>query len=430
MAKQLNRTEYILQSVYSGKTFKDTGWILDAPGDEKPGLIRALYKNKQLNVKDNCYGIYKFADWLPIQRMLEGSSAPLTYKSEKLAKKLGLNNLYITFSGYWPEKGAVMRTCSFKETEAYSVCARLDPDQEKILVVASAGNTARSFARVCSDNNIPLLLSVPEDNIDTLWFDEPIKDHVKLIVSRSGSDYFDAIHLSNIACQHDHFVAEGGAKNVARREGMGTTVLSAATTIGQIPDYYFQAVGSGTGAIAAWEANLRLIEDGRFGNQKMKLMVSQNLPFKPLYDAWKINSRDLLPMEDDIARKQVEEISAKVLSNRRPPYSLAGGLYDALSDTDGEVLLASNEEAEAATKLFEKLEGIDIHPAAAVATATLISQAKENKIDKNAVIMLNITGGGEEQFKQDKKLYYLKPSIVFDINPDSEYVKTKLLELY
>lgn len=430
MAKQLNRTEYILQSVYSGKTFEDTGWMLDAPGDEKPGLVRALYKNKQLNVKDNGYGIYKFADWLPIQRMLEGSSAPLTYKSEKLANKLGLNNLYITFSGYWPEKGAVMRTCSFKETEAYSVCARLDPDQEKILVVASAGNTARSFARVCSDNNIPLLLSVPEDNIDTLWFDEPIKDHVKLIVSRSGSDYFDAIHLSNIACQHDHFVAEGGAKNVARREGMGTTVLSAATTIGQIPDYYFQAVGSGTGAIAAWEANLRLIEDGRFGNQKMKLMVSQNLPFKPLYDAWKINSRNLLPMEDDIARKQVEEISAKVLSNRRPPYSLAGGLYDALSDTDGEVLLASNEEAEAATKLFEKLEGIDIHPAAAVATATLISQAKENKIDKNAVIMLNITGGGEERFKQDKKLYYLKPSIVFDINPDSEYVKTKLLELY
>lgn len=430
MAKQLNRTEYILQSVYSGKTFKDTGWILDAPGDEKPGLIRALYKNKQLNVKDNGYGMYKFADWLPIQRMLEGSSAPLTYKSEKLANELGLYNLYITFSGYWPEKGAVMRTCSFKETEAYSVCARLDPDQEKIMVVASAGNTARSFARVCSDNNIPLLLSVPEDNIGTLWFDEPIKDHVKLIVSRSGSDYFDAIHLSNIACQLDHFIAEGGAKNVARREGMGTTVLSAATTIGQIPDYYFQAVGSGTGAIAAWEANLRLLEDGRFGNQKMKLMVSQNLPFKPLYDAWKINSRDLLPMEDDIARKQVEEISAKVLSNRRPPYSLAGGLYDALSDTNGEVLLASNEEAEAATKLFEKLEGIDIHPAAAVATATLISQAKENKIDKNAVIMLNITGGGEERFKQDKKLYYLKPSIVFDINPDSEYVKTKLLELY
>ena len=43
-------------------------------------------------------------------------------------------------------------------------------------------------------------------------------------------------------------------------------ILSAVTTIGRIPDYYFQAVGSGTGAIAAWEANMRLIEDGRFGS--------------------------------------------------------------------------------------------------------------------------------------------------------------------
>ena len=48
---------------------------------------------------------------------------------------------------------------------------------------------------------------------------------------------------------------------MARRDGMATTVL-AVTHIGRIPDYYFQAVGSGTGAIAAWEANLRLIEDG------------------------------------------------------------------------------------------------------------------------------------------------------------------------
>ncbi len=430
MTLQLDKTKYTLLSTYSGKIYEDAGWMLEAPNEDKPALIRAVYDKKQLQVKNKTFGIYKFADWLPVQRMLEGSSAPVTYKSEGLAKELGLSNLYITFSGFWPEKEAEMKTCSFKETEAYSVCARLDPGQKKILVVASAGNTARSFARVCSDNNIPLLLSVPEDNIDTLWFDEPIKDHVKLIVSRSGGDYFDAIHLSNIACQLDHFIAEGGAKNVARRSGMGTTVLSAATTIGQIPDYYFQAVGSGTGAIAAWEANLRLIEDGRFGNHKMKLMVSQNLPFKPLYDAWKINSRDLLPMQDDIARKQVEEIKAKVLSNRKPPYSIIGGLYDALVDTKGEVLLASNEEAEKAATLFQELEGIDIHPAAAIATASLIKETKENNIDKDAVIMLNITGGGEELFRKDKELYYLKPLIVFDINPDSDDVKARLMELY
>ena len=421
---------YKLQSMATGKVFDDTGWLLSAPGEDIPGLVRAVYGIKQIELRDEYYGLYKFADWLPIIRMLEGSSPPVTYKSEGLAKYLGLSNLYITFSGYWPEKGATMVTCSFKETEAYSVCGRLDPSEEKVLVVASAGNTARSFARVCSDNEIPLLLCVPEDNIDSLWFDKPINENVKLIVSRAGSDYFDAIHLSNIAIEMERFIPEGGAKNVARRDGMGTTTLSAVTTIGRIPDYYFQAIGSGTGAIAAWEANLRLIEDGRWGFNKMKLMVSQNKPFVPIHDAWKMRSREMLPIDDHQARKQVEEIMAKVLSNRKPPYSLPGGLFDALSDAGGEVLIASNEEAIAAGKLFEETEGIDLHPAAKVAVATLMNAVKENKVEKDAIIMLNATGGGEERFRKDKKLYYLEPSLVFDINPDPEEVKARIRGLY
>jgi len=429
MTKDFQATQYKLESVKSGKRFDDEGWTLDAPNESDPSLIRAIYEKKQLEVKDNSMGIYKFSDWLPIHKILEGSSAPSTYKSEGLAKHLGLSNLYITFSGYWPEKGANFRTCSFKETEAFSVSGRLD-STEQVLVVASAGNTARAFARVCSDNNIPLLLCVPEDNISALWFDEPIKENVRLVVTKSGSDYFDAIHLSNLACGLDGFVAEGGAKNVARRDGMGTTVLSAVSKIGQIPDYYFQAVGSGTGAIAAWEANLRFIEDGRFGDNKMKLMVSQNAPFLPIHDAWKADSRAMLPLEDELARKQVEEIDAKVLSNRKPPYPISGGLFDAMKDAGGDVLVSSNQEAVEAGKLFLETEGNDIHPAAAVAVASLVKYANEGKLDKDACIMLNITGGGEERIKREKEVTYLKPSHVFDIDPDMETVKDVLAKLF
>jgi cysteate synthase len=424
------KTNYLLQSVKSGKTFEDAGWMLDAPGEKDPTLIRAIYEKKQLELKDDSWGLYKFADWLPISRTLKGSSAPVTYKSEKLAAELGLKNLWITFSGYWPEKGTNMTTCSFKETEAYSVCGRMTPEMDKILVVASAGNTSRSFAKVCSENNIPLLLCVPEDNIDALWFEEPLNDCVKLICSRSGSDYCDAIHLSNIVAGLDGFIPEGGAKNVARRDGMGTTVLSAATTIGHIPEYYFQAVGSGTGAIAAWEANLRLLEDGRFGKNKMKLMVSQNAPFVPILKAWKAGSRAMLPLDESLARKHVEEIDAKVLSNRKPPYPIAGGLYDALKDSGGNVLIATNEQARAAAKLFEETEGIDVHPAAGIATATLIDTTLRNQIDKEALIMLNITGGGEKRFKTEKNLFYLKPDIIFDIEPNPAYVEKKVTALF
>ena len=419
-------TSYKLMNLSSGREFEDTGWLLDDPLAEKPSLIRAVYEKKQISLKENAFGIYKFADWLPISHFLQGSCAPVTYKSKALAQYLNLDHLYICFSGYFPEIGANMTTCSFKETEAYSVCGRITPDKEGVMVVASAGNTARAFAKVCSENNIPLLLCVPEDNVNALWFDKPLNDCVKLICAQSGCDYFDAIHLSNLVVKSNSYYPEGGAKNIARRDGMATTMLSATTFIDEIPDYYFQAVGSGTGAIAAWEANLRLIDDGRFSNKKMKLMLSQNLPFIPMVNAWNANSRDLLPFNDDEARKQVEEIDAKVLSNRKPPYGIIGGLFDAMTDTCGEFFAITNDEARSAAQLFEKLEGIDIHPAAAVATASLINSSKNNNIDKSKIIMLNITGGGEKLFKKEHQLHYLQPNHIFEMNPKEEEVIRKL----
>ncbi len=423
-------TKYNLVCVATGEKFEDNGWTLDYDGYDKPSLVRAIYTNKQITVYDDQIGLYKFRDWLPMKRMLKCDAAPVTYRSEGLAKALGLENLYITFNGYFPERGANMMTCSFKETEAYSVCARTDASCNKILVVASAGNTARAFAKVCSDNNIPLLLSVPEDNLNAMWFTEPLNDCVKLISCCKGGDYFDAIHLSNLVLSSPIFYAEGGAKNIARRDGMATTVLSAVTTIGRIPDYYFQAVGSGTGAIAAWEANMRLIEDGRYGNNLMRLMVSQNAPFLPMYEAWKAGSRALLPYDDDQARRDAETIDAKVLSNRKPPYSLAGGLFDALKATNGDILMADNLQAVKAAELFLQTEGIDIHPAPAIALATLIAEVEKGNIDKNATIMLNITGGGEKRATEGKELWYLKPSLVFDLNPNQDDVVAKVEALF
>jgi len=298
------------------------------------------------------------------------------------------------------------------------------------MVVASAGNTARAFAQVCSDNNIKLLLVVPSDNLSSLWFTEPLNDCVKLIAADKGGDYFDAIHLSNLTLKSEKFYAEGGAKNIARRDGMSTTVLSAVTTIGRIPDYYFQAVGSGTGAIAAWEANMRLVEDGRFGSNLMRLIVSQNAPFVPMYDAWRADSREMLDYDPKKARRDAELINAKVLSNRKPPYGIAGGLYDALKATNGDIMVATNAQASRACKLFKELEGVDIYPAPGVALASLIKMVEAGTIDKDACIMLNITGAGEQAAQQNRELWYLKPSKTFSLTPDVAEVVSYVESLF
>ena len=427
---EIKPTRYILENCATKRRFADSGWLLSDPLDPEPSLIRAVYEKQQIEFKDDSYGFYKFADWLPISRMLENSCAPVTYKSEGLAAELGLENLYITFSGYWPEKGARMYTCSFKETEAYSVCGRLPLHTGKIIVVASAGNTARAFAQVCSDNGIPIVISVPQENIDALWFRKPLNECVKIICSPLRTDYFDAIRLAAKLCESPDFIEEGGAKNVARRDGMGTTVLSAAQYIGRIPDSYFQAIGSGTGTIAAYEANLRLIGDGRFGNHLMKLIPSQNIPFTPMYDAWKAGSRALLPFNEEEAVEKALQIDAKVLSNRKPPYSVPGGLYDALCATDGDMEVVTNEELRQACRLFEKTEGNDIYSAAGVAVVSLEKALAEGKIRRDETVMLNITGGGEKRFKQEYRVSYKMPDLVISQNEPAEKIIEAVKSLF
>lgn len=425
-----NATKYDLLCCSTGHRFEDSGWTLADPECNCPSLVRADYENKKFNPRTDLDGFYRYADWLPIRRTLENSCPPITYKSEALAAHLGLNNLYVTFSGYFPKIGARMETCSFKETEAYSVCARLPEDNDKVMVVASAGNTARAFAKVCSDNNIPLLISIPEDNINALWFTKPLNDCVKIIASPKGSDYFDAIALGDAVCRCDRFFAEGGAKNIARRDGMGTTLLSAVETIGRIPDSYFQAIGSGTGTIAVWENNQRLIEDGRFGSHKMRLYPSQNDPFTIMYDSWKIHSRSLVPMSPEEARAAAAEIDAKVLSNRKPPYSLAGGLFDAIEDAGGDIFKVSNEDLHYWKNKFKELEGVDIHNAAAVAVASLNQAIENGVVDKDEVIMLNITGGGEELAKSENEVIYRQPDLVIDPALPAENIIEEVLKLF
>ncbi len=101
-------TKYTLMNCADGRTFEDKGWMLADPESTSPSLVRAVYENKEYNPRTDLDGFYRYADWLPVRRTLAGSCAPVTYRSERLAAELGLDNLYITVSGYWPEKGARM----------------------------------------------------------------------------------------------------------------------------------------------------------------------------------------------------------------------------------------------------------------------------------------------------------------------------------
>lgn len=366
--------------------------------------------------RDDCgSGIWKF-NWLPVHTPTFEQPGTLVYRSEWLARHLGLENLHIAFNGFWPERGALLQTCTFKEFEAAIVLQNAAENQVKGLIVASAGNTARAFAHLSVVSGFPVVIVVPRMCLTEMWYLESSSMVPTLAVG--DGDYSDAIDVARRIGALSGFPFEGGVKNVAKRDGLGSTILEAVSKIGKLPDHYFQAVGSGTGGIGVWEMSERFLRDGRFGSNLPKLHLGQNLPFAPMVKAWEKGSRELFP--EDLRPELIGQISTRVLSTRYPAYAVTGGVFDAMQACGGAMYGVTNREVFESMELFSNLEGIDIVAAAGVAVGALRQAVQRKSVGKEETILLNITGGGEVRLGREKKTYNVEPEFVSKKITDGE----------
>jgi len=361
--------------------------------------------------------IYRYNCWLPIEKMLlQLSSRSVCYKANYFGKRLGLNNLWILFSGYWPERGAFLESLTFKEFEAIGVLSRIKERTDKVLIVSSAGNVGRSIIHICLKYDLPAIVVVPENACSTFLTTVESNKRPVLLIAIKKAHYGNCNEfVAELSQRISGIVREGGAYNIARRDFLGIPIIHAINTINEIPDHYFQAVGSGTGAITAWETNQRLIGDGRFGKKMMRLNLAQNKPFTPIVDAWQSGRRQYEFYSAEETRRRLKTILAPVLSNPKPPYSVFGGIFDALSSTNGKTYGVNNREINEAKLLFEEMEGVDIRYPSAVSVGALRQAVHKGDVGKNDLILLHITGGGDRLLLGDFHVYPYKPSIILEL---------------
>jgi len=390
-------------------------------GHHAPALLQAAYETKEIRVRPELPGIFPYLDWLPLGGAYidpPGYSLgkPICYRSDGLAKILGLKHLYVAFNGFWPERGANLLTRTFKEFECQASIVRylnsFIDDNLFPYVIASAGNTANAYNLLLHFLNMPRYLIVPERGLERLLL--PLKTDPFLIAVKG--DYSDAITLADTLAKATNLTRGGGVLNVACRAGLGTVMLNAVAHpeqgTKQLFDHYFQAVSSGSGAIAAWEAVQLLLGDGRFGNTVTKIHVAQNAPFTPIVDSWKSKKRDLTSIPDKRATERIYSVTADVLTNRHPAYGIAGGIFDVLKASKGMAWEISNAQLFHAARMFGDTEGIDIDPAAAVAIGALKQAVDAKVVKQEERILLNITGGGKDIRYSGEPVYRVKPVVV------------------
>jgi cysteate synthase len=409
----LDASHYSLLCSFCGCRTLDDGLALECQEPHGPALLKSDYGSLPLAPDQEASGIYRYRQWLPVRRTFPEAGRTIVYRSDRLGRFLGLNELWVAFNGYWPERGAWLTTGSFKELEAATVLGRL-PERAGTLVVTSAGNTAAAFAELCSTYDVPVVIIVPANALAHLRSRIPYAERssaVKVVVV-DRADYADAIALGDALARIPGFTPEGGTKNVGRRDGLGTVMLAAAEAMGGLPDYYVQAIGSGAGAIAAHEAACRIRSHDGENGPLPRLLLAQNSVFAPVHEAWRTGQRPWTTDAPEDQRAAAQRAFAPELTNRKPPYDTPGGLCEALTESEGEVFIADGGEARAAMAAFQELEGIDIEPPAGVALAALRNAVREGRVDTTARFLLNITGGGRIRLAMDYPLMSNEPDLV------------------
>jgi len=379
-----------------GTRYEDDGLLLDCSRPHERAFLRTEYERSG-TVLGEKGGLFRHAPLLPVARTFPGVPGPVVHRAERLGRRIGLDRLWVAFNGHWPERGAELPTCTFKDLEAYTVLGRL-PEDPPVLVIPSAGNTAAAFAWAATLHRVPCLLVVPAPALERMRFPGPLDPCVRMVVLDGTATYSDAIACADLLARLPGHHPEGGARNVGRRDGLGTVMLAAAEALGELPQTYVQAVGSGTGALGAHEAARRV---RRAGEAQPRLLMCQNAPFAPLHAAWRATGQ--APADREL------EPLARELTNRHPPFTVRGGVRDALVESGGDVRCTDNESALAAMALYEEVEGVDIEPGAGVALAALAEAARDGQVRRDEVVLLNITGGGRARQAHDLDLVPAEP---------------------
>jgi cysteate synthase len=397
---------YSLRCLFSGDTITDEYTLIH----HQEGLLRAVYPEGKLSVREHMHGIWRYADWLPVSGPSNLVAGTISYKSENLAAELGLSDLWITYHGYWPERGGLCPTTSFKDLEAVATLQRLRDHECKGMVCASAGNTGRSFTFFGGEEDFPILVIIAEQHLTRIWVPENHPtDSVTLIGIGDDAGYNDAINVANEVAEKIGWQLEGGARNIARRDGIGSLIIDASVNIGRLPDHYFQAVGGGPGPIGVHEMAVRAHESGSIAGPIPKQHLSQNIEHCPIHNAWQAGRNYLLAK--DFA-DSATPVFSDYLVNTAPAYSVKGGLFDVLTESNGFTWIVTGDEGLAAAKLFEETEGIDIMSPGAVALASLKKAVGSGDVRVDDCVVLNISGGGEKRLFREVQTTIVRPEMI------------------
>lgn len=355
------------------------------------GEDHALGQKILEQIKNRPFDLWRYIELLPIKQRSEISmgegGTPLLH-AENLGIMLGLKNLYIKDERQNP-------TNSFKDRQAAITISTLKEAGVNEIVLASTGNVAISYSAYSSRAGIklwtflPSLVPIEKMREVAIYGSQVIKvtasyDQAKILANQFAKQ------------QPGGFYLEKGTQSISTLESMKTMAFEIAEQLAEklpdenaatpwrTPDWYFQSLSGGVGAVGVMKGFRELRQMGLV-NDVPKIVGLQSAGCAPMVKAWhagKSVADPVLAPSTKIATLATGDPGRTYTLLRKWMLEERGGTFESVTD----------EEAFRAMHVLAEMEGISMEPASAVAFAGLIKMTRAGQIKPDEVIVVNCTG--------------------------------------
>ena len=349
------------------------------------GPLDVEYNLQNINIRKDTFSsrpknMWRYSELLPIEDKSKvvdlGAGFTPLHKAERLAKKLGLDNLYI-------KNDTVNPTYSFKDRPASVAVSKARELGLSAVGAPSTGNLAAATAAHAARAGLPCYIFIPAD-IESAKVVQASAYGAEIIAIRGTYD--DANNLATQAGELYNI----GIVNVNIRsyyvEGSKTLAFEACEQLGwNAPDHVIVPTGSGA-LLCALRKGFQEFEDlDLISSNEVKISSAQPVGCSPIVDAIKQGSESVTPIE-------TPKTLAKSLAIGDPGDGVSA--IRNVKETVGFGENANDDELRSAIRLLASTEGIFAEPGGVISVAILQKLVDRGDIAHDETVVCYVTGNG------------------------------------
>lgn len=340
--------------------------------------LEKVKEKKPKDLRKEQLGVWRYSDFMPVDPKykvsLQEGGTPL-YRTDALAEKTGIKNMFVKFEGLNP-------TGSFKDRGMTIGVTHAKELGVKVVGCASTGNTSASLAAYAAKAGMKCAVFLPTGKVAAGKLAQALFYGAKVLSIDGNFD--DALALARKMADEKKLYLLNSI-NPYRPEGQKSVLFEIMDQLDyKIPDRIVLPVGNAANIWAIYKALTELEEVGWIDKMPM-LTGIQAEGSSPVSKAFSNSKKDFVPVENPETLATAIRIGNPV-SGRK---ALA-----AMYDTGGYSTTVTDNEIIEAQKLTARKEGIFVEPASAASVAGIIKLRALGIIDRDETVVAICTGNG------------------------------------